>query len=159
VSFDDWLLALHLLSAFALVGAMTIFSILVVAGWREERPRHVLSFLSTSKIATVLVSVGSLGTLVFGVWLAFSVGNYDIWDGWIIAAIVLWAVGTELGRRSGVVYAPVAERARELLTTSPDEPSPELGALLRSRQALWLHIGASVAVLAVLALMIWKPGA
>jgi hypothetical protein len=156
---NDWILSLHLLSAFALVGAMTMFSILMVAGWREERPAAQLSLLRLWPFTTVLVTVGSLGTIVFGVWLALSKDPYDIWDAWIIAAIVLWAIGTELGRRSGTLLAPVAERARELAATSPDEPSAELGTLVRSPQALWFHVGAIAAVVGVLVLMIWKPGA
>jgi hypothetical protein len=27
--------------------------------------------------------IGGVGTIVFGIWLAFSVGGYDIWDGWM----------------------------------------------------------------------------
>ncbi len=156
---NDWILALHLLSAFALVGSLTIFSILIVAGWREERPGPILSFLRISLVANTLVIVGVLGTIVFGVWLALSVDAYDIWDGWIIASLVLWAVGSELGRRAGEIYAPIADRARELATSSPDTPNAELGAMMRSSRALWYHVGSSAAILVILVLMIWKPGA
>lgn len=159
MSLNDWILALHLLSAFSLVGALTMFSTLIVAGWREERPGPVLSFLRMSLVANVLVIVGTLGTVIFGVWLAISVDGYEVWDGWIIAAIVLWAIGSELGRRSGTIYAPIADRARELAAASPETPSPELGAMMRSPQALWLHVGTCAATLVILVLMIWKPGA
>lgn len=159
MTLDDWILALHLLSAAALLAAMTIFSALIVAGWREERPAAVLSYMRISLIANGLVMIGVAGTLVFGIWLALSFGNYDLWDGWIVAAIVLWAVASALGGRSGKLYAPIAERARQGARTSPDVPDPELGAMLRSREALWLHVGSTVLVVAILALMIWKPGA
>ena len=52
----------------------------------------------------MLWAIGGLGTLVFGVWLALYVKGYEIWDGWIITAIVLWAIGTELGRRAQAGY-------------------------------------------------------
>ena len=58
-----------------------------------------------------VVSVGSLGAIIFGVWLAISLDFVQVWDGWVIAAIVLWAIATETGRRSGVEYEPCLERA------------------------------------------------
>ena len=48
--------------------------------------------------------IGAGGTIVLGIWLAFSYGGYDIWDGWIIAAIVLWAVAAAVGQRTGTPY-------------------------------------------------------
>ena len=33
-------------------------------------------------------------------WLAIDIDGYELWDGWILAAIVLWAIATELGRRA-----------------------------------------------------------
>ena len=56
-------------------------------------------------VGNVLWTIGGLGTLVFGIWLALYVKGYEIWDGWIITAIVLWAIGTELGRRAQAAYA------------------------------------------------------
>src|SRR5829696_10590963 len=53
-------------------------------------------------VANVLWGVGGLGTLILGIWLALYVDGYEIWDGWIIAAIVLWAASAETGRRSAV---------------------------------------------------------
>jgi hypothetical protein len=38
-------------------------------------------------------------TLGFGIWLAISLDAYHPWDGWIIAAIVLWAVAGGTGAR------------------------------------------------------------
>src|SRR5581483_3011206 len=42
---------------------------------------------------TAAVPIGGLGTIVFGVWLAIVDDAYHVWDGWIVAAIVLWAAG------------------------------------------------------------------
>src|SRR5215207_348165 len=57
-------------------------------------------------VANVLWGVGGLGTLILGIWLALYVDGYEIWDGWIIAAIVLWAIATELGRRAQLAVTP-----------------------------------------------------
>ena len=42
VSFDDWMLALHVLSAFAMVAGMTLFWVLIVAGRRTDTPADIL---------------------------------------------------------------------------------------------------------------------
>ena len=45
-----------------------------------------------SWLASRFWEVGGLGTLVFGVWLAMDVDGYDLLDGWILGALVLWIV-------------------------------------------------------------------
>ena len=62
-------------------------------------------------VANFLWAVGGLGTLVFGIWLAIYVDGYEVWDGWIITAIVLWAIATELGRRAQLAYTALAGAA------------------------------------------------
>lgn len=51
--------------------------------------------------ALALWNAGGLGTLVFGVWLALDVDGYELWDGWIIAALVLWLIGAGAAGRLG----------------------------------------------------------
>ena len=60
-----------------------------------------------------LVGAGSLLVLLFGLWLAFDKDGYHIWDPWIMAAIVLWAIATGAGQRSGVGMAEAAKLADE----------------------------------------------
>lgn len=140
MSLNDWILSFHLLSAAALVGAMTLFSILIVGNWRADRPATVASFMRVAVIGNVLVGVGTAGTIVFGIWLALAVDGYNIWDGWVLAAIVLWAVasyaGTTLGRGYEAFRAGTA-------------PAPSLA----------LHLILSGSILLLLIDMIWKPGA
>jgi hypothetical protein len=159
VSLDDWILALHLLAAFAFVGALTILSVAVVALRSVERPTPVLAVAPLIRVGEAVVVVGVLGTIVFGVWLAISLDAYRIWDGWIIASIVLWAASSEIGRRSGVEYGKATKRAAELRTAGHDATDAELAALVRSPTALGLHAVSTLLALVILALMIWKPGA
>jgi hypothetical protein len=133
VSLDDWVLALHVLSAFALVAAMVVFWALIVA--QRADPDGELP-AAVGRIGTVAVSVGSLGTLVFGVWLALSVGGYDLWDGWIVTALVLWTIGVGAGERGGAALT---------------EGNTQRGILLQAVS--------TVAILLILVDMIWKPGA
>ena len=102
--------------------------------------------------------IGAVGTLVFGVWLALSLDGYEIWDGWIIAAIVLWAVSGAAGGRAGREYGQVAERAGELAAAG-DAPDSGLAAAMRNLRATALLAVSSVAALLILIDMIWKPGA
>jgi hypothetical protein len=84
--------------------------------------------------------IGSLGVLIFGIWLAIYVKDYEVWDGWVLAAIVLWAVAGYAGSTLG--------RGYESLRAGTGQAPP-----------LTLHLLLSGAVLLLLLDMIWKPGA
>jgi len=80
--------------------------------------------------------VGGLGTLVLGIWLALDLDEYDFFDGWILGAIALWFVATGVGQST----------QRRLAA----DPNADIGVMH------WLR---TLAVLGLLVLMIWKPGA
>ena len=77
---------------------------------------------------------------MLGIWLALDVDGYEIWDGWILGAIVLWAVATETGRR--------ARRRARRPRAPPLAPAPTIWHWLRT-----------LLVIALLVVMVWKPGA
>jgi hypothetical protein len=104
------------------------------------------------------VGAGAGLVLAFGIWLAISLDAYDILDGWVIAAIVLWAISAETGRRGGMPYAKAKELAAERVAAGDDASSPELRTFLHDRTALTLNLVSSLAVLLILIDMIWKPG-
>ena len=95
MSLYDWLLFLHLLAAFLLVAGLVAYG--VIAFGRGEA---VVS-RTLAPTASALWNAGGVGVIVFGVWLALEVDGYELWDGWIIAAIVLWFVGSGAGGRLG----------------------------------------------------------
>jgi uncharacterized membrane protein len=159
VSRYDWLLFLHVFSAFALVAALTLYTVLIVSVWNKDVPGDVARLFSLQRVGDVLVGVGSIGVLVFGVWLAIDVKGYELWDGWIIAALVLWFVMGALGARTGKIYNAVRDRARALVREGDNAPSAELRTLVQNRQGLWLHAASVLVVLLLLIDMIFKPGA
>jgi uncharacterized membrane protein len=159
VSFDDWMLALHVLSAFAYVAGILLFWVLIVAGWRTDTPEGTIRVAPMVRVGNVAVAVGAVGTIVLGIWLALSYGGYDLWDGWIIAAIVLWVIAMALGQRTGVAYMQVMNKARELQRAGQTGPSAEILALNRTSRGLVLHSLTSLVVLLIILDMIWKPGA
>ena len=118
------LLFLHVLSAFFLAAGIVIYSSFALGG----------PVTRTSKvIAEVLWGVGGLGTLVFGVWLALNRPEYEIYDGWIIAAIVIWFLATGSGARA----------SRGVQPTGDDTPVAVDGRTKRSERVLKLmgHVG------------------
>jgi uncharacterized membrane protein len=160
VSLYDWLLFLHMLAAFALVAALVVFWTIGVVARNVERPSESVRYFRVARPANILVGVGTVGTLIFGIWLAIERDEYQVWDGWILAALVLWAIATELGRRGGTVYGEAAKLAGRLASEGRgDEPSAELRTLLQDRTAMVLQALSSLGVLVILILMIYKPGA
>jgi hypothetical protein len=95
MSLYEWLLFLHMLAAFLLVAGVVVYGVLLL-GPAGEPVSRVLG-----PPALALWNVGGLGVLVFGVWLALEVDGYALWDGWIIAALILWFVASAAGGRLG----------------------------------------------------------
>jgi hypothetical protein len=83
-----------------------------------------------------LWNVGGLGVLVLGIWLALEVDSYELLDGWIIAAIVLWLVASGAG----------GQLSRAIREGSFDRGGAQLAVM-------------SLATLALLIDMVFKPGA
>jgi uncharacterized membrane protein len=160
VDFYDWLLFFHIAAAFSLVAALVVYWTIAVAGRNVDRPRESLRFFRVAKPANILIVVGTVGTLIFGIWLAIDAGAYHPWDGWVLAAIVLWVIASGAGQRGGQTYAQAQKLAERLAGEGrADEPSAELRTLLQDRRAMWLNIVSSVGVLVILIDMIYKPGA
>jgi hypothetical protein len=139
VDLFDWLLFLHILSAFLVVAALTALWGLVL-GTRPSGPLIAAEdAMRFGRIAGPLVGVGMMGALGFGIWLAIDSDSYHPWDGWIVAALVLWALSGWAGGEAGKKFQrdPVGGR--------------QAGIRLQALNSL--------ALLAILVLMIWKPGA
>jgi uncharacterized membrane protein len=159
VSFDDWMLAFHVLSAFAYVAGIVLFWVLVVAVRRADTPEDTIRMEPIVKVGSMSVGAGALGTIVLGIWLALSYGGYDLWDGWIIAAIILWVASAATGSRTGNAYMQGMRKAQELQSAGRTGPDAELLALNRTSNGLLMHAVTSLLVLLILIDMIWKPGA
>lgn len=156
---DDWILALHLLSAFALAGALTIFSVALIALRTAETPSRVLAIASAMRLGRPAIVIGIVGTVVFGIWLALSLDAYSIWDLWVILAIVGWAIAVEVGRRTDGQILPGFALAAQLQGEGQHGPNAELAASVHSSRAHLYHWSSCVVMILVLVDMIWKPGA
>ena len=159
MSFDDWLLFLHVAAAFAVVAAVTVFTILVVTT-AADRPAGRGAPALPDRGSGEHPRPGRLGRCAaVGIWLAIRLPEYHPWDGWLIAAYVLWAIAGGFGGATGKEYERIRKRAQALVAEGKLEPSAELRAELRSTKALVMHLVVVAAVLALLVDMIFKPGA
>src|SRR4029077_4627173 len=112
VNFYDWMLALHLLSAFSVAAALVLYSVLVVSGRRSSATLADARLLfRVAPVATPLIAAGTVLGLVFGLILATDSNRFEIWHGWIIAGIVPWAILGAVGQRTGTYYTGVQELA------------------------------------------------
>ena len=154
---------MHELALFLhIAGAILFFAGMAVAGLGEaaargrSRPSEIALLLGAGRAGVVLVGIGLLLVLVFGLWLT-DLSGFGF-DGWVVAALVLLVVASAAGGIGG--QAPKrARRLAERLAAEDDEPSAELDALLRQPVAIALNVVAALAGVAILALMVWKPGA
>jgi hypothetical protein len=159
VDFDQWMLAFHVLSAFSLIAGLVLFWVLIVAGRKIDTPGDTLRLGPVARIGNATIGIGLGGTILFGVYLAFAIDSYAIWDGWILAALVLWFVGTGLGRKTGEAFLEGPRKAIELDAAGQTGPNAELLALNRTSRGVLLHSLTSLVALLILIDMIWKPGA
>lgn len=127
----ETLLFLHVLGAFILVATLGLYWAFYLGS---------ASLLRLSSVAFPLWGLGSLSVLVFGIWLVFDVSGYELWDGWILAAIALWLVQGAFGSQLSQGYKRMAGG-------------------LAQRPALSAHVVATAAVALLLIDMVWKPGA
>jgi hypothetical protein len=130
------LLFLHLLSAFIAFVTVAIFG-----AYALGVPVGKANF----RLADVSWNVSGAGLLIFGVWLALYVDGYEIWDGWILGALALFFAASAFGAwaRKGVAAAMKGGAGTE-------------ESMRRAATWHWLR---TLAMVGILVLMIWKPGA
>jgi uncharacterized membrane protein len=127
----DWLLFLHLVAAFLLAITVVMYSAVALGAGAPGR---------TLFVADRCWDVGGLGTLIFGIWLALNLDQYDFFDFWILLALALWFVATGLGQM-------VQRRINS------DDGRDDASAVAAMH---WIR---TIVVIALLVTMIWKPGA
>lgn len=155
MDFYDWMLALHLLSAFAVATAIVLYSILVLNGRRMTTLEQTRALWRVAPVGAPLIGAGMGLVLVFGVILALDSDDFELWDPWVIVGIVLWVLLGAIGRSSGNYYMGVEKVAKE---GGPDAERTVLESL-RSSIGMRLHL-ATVGLFLLLVLdMIFKPGA
>jgi uncharacterized membrane protein len=152
----DWLLLIHVAGAFCVLAGALFAVILSRAAQRRDRPSEIALLLGLIRVSVLLIVLGMGVTLGFGLWL-LSDTRYDLGDAWVGAALVLWIAALALGGIGGRRDRETRELA-ERRAADGDQASEELHARLRDPVSMALSYGSGLAVLAILVLMIWKPG-
>jgi uncharacterized membrane protein len=151
----DVALFFHLLGALLFVAGIVVAGVAFEAARRRDRPGEIALLLGLTRVGVALVGVGALLVLGFGLWLVH-LGGFGYGAGWIDAALVLYVVSLGLGALGGQRPKQARRLASELAAAGAPA-SPELRALLADRRSLAANYAASVAVLAILALMVFRP--
>lgn len=159
MSFQDWIFSFHLLFAATLVGGLVMSWIVVVALFSTDAAEETLGFSRVATIANIAIVLGLPGTIALGIWLAILRPEFHPWDGWIVAAIVLWVGATAAVLRSFVEYRKPAAKSRQLIAAGHLGASEELATLNRSLTGVLFRAVGSVAIVLIVIDMIYKPGA
>ena len=152
----QWLLFLHLVGVLLFVGGGIVATVLRLAAIRRDRPSEIALFLGVVRPVVPLVAGGLLLTLVAGFWLADKLG-FDLGGTWLTLTFVLIGWMVVVGAVAGRQDRHTRELA-ERLAADGDRPSEDLGRRLRDPLNLALNASMLAATIAVVALMVWKPG-
>ncbi|HEX7626357.1 MAG TPA: DUF2269 family protein [Gaiellaceae bacterium] len=152
----QWLVMLHVTSAFFFVSGSVAAGVLNGLAIRAARPSETAYLLRLVRTTLPVIFVGVGGTLVFGIWL-WHERHYSIGAFWIWASLVLWAIANALGGIGGG-HQEKARKLAEQLASAGDTHTDELRAILRDPKGNALSYLAGLATLGILVLMIWKPG-
>ncbi len=148
---EQWALFFHLVGAFLFVGGLTVAAVGFEAARRKSEPAEIALLLGLTRWGVVLVSVGGVVVLACGFWLAAEVHANG--DGWLDAALALFIVTVALG----VIGGQRPKKARQLAESGGDPA--EIRRLLDDAGTRALNYAGVVLVLAILVLMVWRPGA
>jgi uncharacterized membrane protein len=149
------MLFLHILGALAFVAGVAVAGVAFEAARRRERSEEIALLLGLTRVGVLMVVTGGAVLLVFGLRLV-DTGDFGWGTGWIdgalglfVAAIALGAIGGQRPKQARLLATRLAAEGRQA--------SPELRALLDDRLSRATNYLAAAIVVAILALMVFKP--
>lgn len=153
----SWLLFFHLLGAVLFFSGATVAGVGQLVALRRERPSEVALLLGVTRWGVLIVGIGALLTIAFGAALVAHIPYYGFDQAWIEWAIGLWLAAMVVGGIGGRPARHTRELA-ERLARAGDQPSEELARRVRDPLSLALSFASGAILVAVLVLMVWKPG-
>lgn len=151
----DWALFLHLIGAIAMVGGSIGVTALRLGAIGQRRPSLSATLLRAARPLVPVVAGGLVLAVGAGVWLADEAG-FPLSAGWLHATYALVAYLAVVGAIAGRRDRHTRELA-EAVASDGDGPTDELARRLRDPVALALDVSMLAAMVAIVALMVWKP--
>jgi len=145
----------HVLGALLFVAGIVLAGVAFEVARRREPPAEVALMLGLTRVGVLFVLLGVLLILGFGVWLVDLTG-FGFGAGWITWALILFGASVLLGGLGGQ-RPKQARRLAARLAREGKPASAELRALLDDRLSLAANYLSAALVLAILALMVFKP--
>lgn len=153
---EDVALFLHLVGALLFVAGMVLAGATFESARGRERPAEIAPLLGLARWGAVLVAGGGLLLLACGLWLVGLEDDVDFGTSWVGAALTLFVLVVVLGALGGRRPRHARELA-ERLAGEGRESNAELRALLDDPLSRAANYAAAALVLAILALMAFKP--
>ena len=151
----DAALFVHLVGAFLFVAGILVAGIAHRIARRRDHAGEVALLLGIARTGALLVLVGAVLVLAFGLWLV-DLRGHSLGETWIVGALTLFALALVLGALGGRRPRQARLLAGQLARNN-DAVSHELRRLLDDRVSALANYAAVAAVVAVLALMVWQP--
>ena len=153
---ENGILFLHLAGVLLFAGGSIAAAVLRAAAMRRGRPSEIALLLRAVRPAVPLVAGGLVLAIAAGLWLAHRLG-FALSGTWLTLTFVLIGWMAVVGAIAGRQDRTTRELA-EQLAAGGDETGDELARRLHDPVNLFLNASLLVAVIAVVALMVWKPG-
>jgi uncharacterized membrane protein len=152
----EWALFLHLVGVVLFFSGGAVAAVALESARRRERAAEIASILGLARIGALLTGVGTLVILVFGIWLVH-LGKWPWGSAWIDASLGLLVAAAVVGGLGGR-WPKEARLLATRLAAEGREDRPALRRLLDHPLSLALNYGAGLLGLAILGLMVFKPG-
>jgi uncharacterized membrane protein len=156
-------LFVHLLGVLVFVAGVALAGVAFESARRRERPAEIALLLGLARVGAVFVMAGGLLLLAGGFWLVGLEDDVDFSTGWISAALTLFVLALLLGGLGGQRPKQARVLASRLAAAEGesgrvDADTAELRALLDDRLSRMANYASAALVVAILALMVFKPG-
>lgn len=145
----------HLLGVLLFVAGVVVAGIAFEFARRQQGPAEIQLLLTMARAGVLLVGIGSVLLGGFGLWLVH-LGDFGYSTGWIDVSIALYLIALILGALGGQRPRQARRLAAQL---SKDEVATidQVRALLDDPLSRAANHGSLAAILAILALMVFKP--
>lgn len=145
----------HILGVLAFVAGIVLAGAAYEAARRRDTPGEIALLLGLTRVGVALVGVGGLVAGAFGLWLVH-LGHWGYGSAWVSASIALYVVVLALGGLGG--QRPKQARLLAVQLAGADATvTAELRALLDDRVSRAENYGSLLLVVAIVALMCFKP--